>query len=240
MQAIVNGGISNFGTLIIKGFGFSTRESHIPTNEVHLVTLTLFPVDTTLKQIPYGIFIAISVLVCVYLNHYLLPPNNRCFLLMAFLLPNIAGAFGIKFVPTHVKVGRLICYYLTGPINAAFVILLSLQTANTAGHTKKVVNSAILFLGYCVGNIAGPFFYKTSQAPTYPLGIWSMIFCHLLELAIVFVMRMLLKWENDRRDRAQHLMSGDETAELKRQHELDACAFGDLTDRENPNFRYIY
>jgi MFS family permease len=26
MQAIVNGGISNFGTLIIKGFGFSTRE----------------------------------------------------------------------------------------------------------------------------------------------------------------------------------------------------------------------
>jgi hypothetical protein len=25
MQSIVNGGISNFGTIIIKGFGFSTR-----------------------------------------------------------------------------------------------------------------------------------------------------------------------------------------------------------------------
>jgi hypothetical protein len=57
----------------------------------------------------------------------------------------------------------LICYYLTGPYNAAFVLILSMQIANTAGHTKKVVTNAVLFLGYCTGNIAGPFFYKTNQ-----------------------------------------------------------------------------
>lgn len=32
------------------------------------------------------------------------------------------------------------------------------------GHTKKVVTNAVLFLGYCTGNIAGPFFYKTDQS----------------------------------------------------------------------------
>ncbi|KAJ3940519.1 uncharacterized protein N0V96_009523 [Colletotrichum fioriniae] len=186
LQAIVNGGTSNFGTLIIKGFKFS-----------------------------------------------------------------MSGAFGLRFVPNDQQVGRLICYYvsfgscklpdmhrsdkpqlqLTGSINASFVLLLSLQTANIAGHTKKVVTSACLFLGYCVGNIAGPFFYKSDQAPKYELGIWSMIVAHLLEVVVVIALRFLLKWENDRRDRMQ-----GEVAEV----DLDATAFGDLTDRENLNFRYIY
>ncbi|KAF4781057.1 MFS allantoate transporter [Colletotrichum scovillei] len=231
LQAIVNGGTSNFGTLIIKGFKFST-----------LVTAVL--------QIPYGAIIFIAILACVFINDRL-PPNNRCFVLVLFLLPNVAGAFGLRFVPDDQQVGRLICYYvsfreceppdvhhsdksplkLTGSINASFVLLLSLQTANIAGHTKKVVTSACLFLGYCVGNIAGPFFYKSDQAPKYELGIWSMIVAHLLEVVVVIALRFLLKWENDRRDRVQ-----GEVAEV----DLDATAFGDLTDRENLNFRYIY
>ncbi|KAF3801999.1 putative transporter [Colletotrichum gloeosporioides] len=148
LQAIVNGGTSNFGTLIIKGFDFST-----------LITAVL--------QIPYGVLIFIAILACVFINDRL-PPNNRCFMLVLFLLPNVAGAFGLRFVPDDQRVARLICCYLTGSINASFVLLLSLQTANIAGHTKKVVTSACLFLGYCVGNIAGPFIYKSDQAPNLP------------------------------------------------------------------------
>ncbi|KAE9371729.1 MFS general substrate transporter [Stipitochalara longipes BDJ] len=222
MQSIVNGGISNFGTIIIKGFGFST-------------------LVTTLMQVPYGVLIAISILVCVFLNDRL-PPNNRCLVIIIFLLPNIAGAFGLRFVPLDHRIGRLICYYLTGPINASFVLLLSLQTANTAGHTKKVVTNAMLFLGYCVGNIAGPFFYKTNQSPTYSLGIWSMIFAHLLEVVIVFILRFLLKRDNDKRDVLQGIDRTQADREILEEHErdLDASAFGDLTDRENLNFRYIY
>lgn len=117
--------------------------------------------------------------------------NRRCIFIILFLLPNITGAFGLRYVPLDRKVGRLICYYLTGPYNAAFVLVLSMQIANTAGenidqplpliitakviwdtdedgcktgHTKKVVTNAVLFLGYCTGNIAGPFFYKSDQS----------------------------------------------------------------------------
>lgn len=123
---------------------------------------------------------------------------------------------------------------MTGSINAAFVLLLSLQTANTAGHTKKVTVSAILFLGYCVGNIAGPFFYKTSQAPTYTLGIWSMVTSHLVEIATILVMRFALQWENRRRDRLYGLVEDMD------RRDVSATAFGDLTDKENHNFRYVY
>lgn len=64
--------------------------------------------------------------------------NRRCVFVLLFLIPNIAGAFGLRFVPETEKVGRLICYYLTGPYNAAFVLVLSMQVANTAGmHTLR-------------------------------------------------------------------------------------------------------
>ena len=204
---IPNGGISNFGTIIIKGFGFST-------------------LVTTLMQVPYGVFISLCILLCVYLNDRF--TNRRCLFILIFLCPNIAGAFGLRFVPTEHKVGRYICYLLTGPYNAAFVMILSLQTANTAGHTKKVVTNAALFLGYCTGNIAGPFFYKTSQSPTYSLGIWSMITSHLLEVCTIILLWVLLSNENRRRDRIQSEMEGGLEG-----RDLDATAFGDLTDREN-------
>ncbi|KAL4772766.1 major facilitator superfamily domain-containing protein [Aspergillus nidulans var. acristatus] len=211
---IPNGGISNFGTIIIKGFGFST-------------------LVTTLMQIPYGVLIAISILACVYLNDRF--ENRRCIFILLFLVPNIAGAFGLRFVPESEQVGRLICYYLTGPYNAAFVLILSMQTANTAGHTKKVVTNAVLFLGYCTGNIAGPFFYKESQKPTYSLGIWSMIVSHLIEAVLISTLGLLLRWENKKRDRIQSQMEGGLEG-----RDLGATAFLDLTDRENLNFRYIY
>lgn len=135
LQNTPNGGISNFGTLIIKGFGFST-------------------LVTALMQVPYGALIAIAILSCVYLNDYFsvkLKKNTRIWFAMLYTLPNIAGAFGLRFVPIDQHIARLWMYYLTGPYNASMVLLLSLVTANTAGHTKKVVTNAFTFLGYCVG-----------------------------------------------------------------------------------------
>lgn len=236
VQNVPNGGISNFGTLIIQGFGYST-------------------LVTTLMQIPYGVLIALSILSCVFLNDYFstrLKKNTRCWFIIIYMLPNIAGAFGLRFVPADQKIARLWCYYLTGPYNASFVLLISLVTGNTAGHTKKVLTNAFLFLGYCIGeyiwhhllflsgmadfrtgNIVGPFFYKTDQAPSYHLGIDSMIFCHLAGVTIIFLLRCLLRWENGRRER-RAATQGQE------QPDLNETAFKDMTDRENPNFRYIY
>ncbi|KAJ5766633.1 uncharacterized protein N7511_004249 [Penicillium nucicola] len=209
LQAIVNGGVTNFGTMIVKGFGFST-------------------LGTTLLQIPYGIFISIIILLCVWLNSKM-PPNSRCLMLLIFLTPNIAAAFGLRFVPESARVGRLICYYLTGSYNASFVMLLSLTTANIAGHTKKVTASGILFIGYCVGNIAGPFFYKSNQAPVYSLGIWSMVVSHLLEVICVALLWWYLRSENKRRDENQDITNERYVGTLE-----------DMTDKENPNFRYIF
>ncbi len=65
--------------------------------------------------------------------------------------------------------------------------------------------------------------------------MWSMIICHLLEIACAAAFWFVLRRENMRRDREQGVVDG--AVDI---HELDATAFSDMTDRENINFRYIY
>lgn len=211
---VPNSGISNFGTLIIKGFSFST-------------------LHTTLLQIPYGIFVIISILSCVLINNHL--TNKRCLLALLYLLPNIAGSIGLITIAKHHHVARYICYLLTAPYVASAVMVLSMQIANTAGHTKKVVTTAALFLGYCAGNACGPFFYKASQAPDYTLGFWSMIVSYILEAAAIAILWVVCYRKNVRRDYVQSQLPGGLEG-----RDLDSTAFGDLTDGENLNFRYVY
>lgn len=94
-------------------------------------------------QIPYGAIIALSILICVFANEYVEKTGRqaRSWFILLFLAPNIAGAFGLAFLNADNQAGRLVSYYLTGPYNAAFVMVLSMSTANTAGHTKKVVTN---------------------------------------------------------------------------------------------------
>lgn len=55
-----------------------------------------------------------------------------------------------------------------------------------------------------------------------------MIVSHLLEVVLIVTLGVLLRWENQRRDRIQSQMEGGLEG-----RDLDATAFLDLTDREN-------
>jgi hypothetical protein len=153
---------------------------------------------------------------------------------MLFMLPTIAGCIGFLLAPHNAYVGRLICFYLTGSYQASFVLALSLITSNVGGQTKKQLTSAIIWMGACVGNIAGPFFFKANQAPSYRLGIGAMLVANCIELLIFALFRVIFIWENKKRD------------QLAAENKSDAVpsdnqtAFADLTDRQNPNFRYVY
>ena len=44
---------------------------------------------------------------------------------------------------------------------------LTMVSSNVAGYTKKQLTGAILFTGYCVGNIIGPQTFRDSEKPYY-------------------------------------------------------------------------
>ncbi|KLU82819.1 hypothetical protein MAPG_01887 [Magnaporthiopsis poae ATCC 64411] len=213
---IPNGGISNFSTLVIQGLGFNTLE-------------------TALLGIPQGALVVIWIGLGALANRFM-PNNCRTLVCAMFMVPTIGGALGFLLAPPDAYVGRLICFYLTGSYQASFVISLSLITSNTGGQSKKMIVSGMIWFGACVGNIISPFFYRSEQAPKYPLGIGSLLVANCVELALFFVFRYAFIWENKKKERERQrlrdsgVLVGEESA----------TAFTDLTDKENPNFVYVY
>ncbi|KAI1307201.1 major facilitator superfamily domain-containing protein [Xylaria venustula] len=212
---IPNGGISNFSTLVIQGLGFDT-------------------LHTALLGIPQGVLVVIWIGLGAICNQYV-PKNTRTLVCALFMLPTIAGGLGFLLAPNDAYVGRLICFYLTGSYQASFVLFLSVLTANTGGQSKKMIVNGMIWLGACVGNISSPFFYKSEQSPRYTLGIGSLLVANFLELALFFVFRYVFMWENKRKAKQRDRMLQDGGLET-----LNQTAFKDLTDKENPNFEYIY
>ncbi|CAK4033220.1 major facilitator superfamily transporter [Lecanosticta acicola] len=203
-----NGGLTNFQSLIIKGMGFSTLQ-------------------TTLIQMPSG---AVQFIVCTGATYFASTfPNSRLAIMLICLVPFLAGTIGTWLVPQSVPYGRLVCLWISFSYTATWTLSMSVATANTAGHTKKVTTNATLLVGYCLGNFIGPFFFLTSQAPRYELGVGMMFFCIGIQVLSICGIWALLWIRNRKRRHAQV----DSTAGYQ-------LGLEDVTDRKNPHFEYVY
>lgn len=100
-----------------------------------------------------------------------------------------------------------------------------------------MIVSGMIWFGACIGNIASPFFYLSSQAPTYQLGIGSLLVANGIEFLLFFVFRYAFKWENKRKEQQREELRTQGSVQTD---ELNETAFRDLTDKENVNFVYVY
>lgn len=115
-----------------------------------------------------------------------------------------------------------------GSFVASLVLALQLPATNVGGYTKRVTSTALVFMAYGMGNIIGPHAFIASEAPVYETGCKVGIACLATQIVLAFVLRALLIRRNKKRD-AQGLPppATDDVME-------------DLTDFENPHFRYSY
>lgn len=94
-------------------------------------------------------------------------PGLRCITMITANTICIVGAAMLVGLPESSKYGRLIALYLCFFQGLGFSMSLTMVSSNVAGYTKKQLTGAILFVGYCVGNIIGPQTFKSSEAPHY-------------------------------------------------------------------------
>lgn len=201
-----NGGLTTFQGLIIKGMGFSTLE-------------------TTLIQMPSG---AVQFIACVGATLTVTKvPNTRLLMMLVCLIPFLAGIIGLWLIDNAKPYGRLACLWISFSYTATWTLSMAVATANTAGHTKKITTNALLLIGYCLGNFIGPFFFLSSQAPTYNLGVGMMFFCVAVQVLSISGIWFLLWHRNSKR---KNLWVGNEA----KAHEN---GFLDLTDLDNPYFK---
>ncbi|KAL3476051.1 major facilitator superfamily transporter [Aspergillus californicus] len=211
-----NGGLTSFQGLIIRGMGFSTLR-------------------TTLIQMPSGaVQLVICPLACFFASYY---PNSRILIMLLCTIPFLVGTIGLWLITESNPYGRLVCLWISFAYTAAWTLCMSVATANTAGHTKKITTNAMVIIGYCLGNFIGPFFFKTAQAPVYPLGVGMMFFCIGVQVFCLLGIWGLL-WARNRERRRRFGERGvDELGRRALAHEK---GMRDETDFENEYFQYVY
>ncbi|KAI1770287.1 MFS general substrate transporter [Hypoxylon cercidicola] len=214
VNAIASGGLA-FGSLIIQGFGFT-------------------PLQTTLLNLPLSTVQVVSQLGLGYLITRI--SNSRLHIASVAMLPPIVGTVLINQLHVTSRWGRLVGVWLLGSYPVGFMVILGLLSTNIAGSTKRSVASGWVFVCYCVGQIAGPQFFKSTEAPAYHNGIVAMLCGFILNLVLNQVLRFIYVLENKRRDKTLEGKFAEELAEMKRESELQG--FEDVTDKNNAMFRY--
>jgi ACS family allantoate permease-like MFS transporter len=217
LSSIPNGGLSNFSSILLTTFGYSSRQALI-------------------LSAPSGAVGAICVLGVGYFSDKW---RDRSSVMLLCILPTILGAgLMIGLDPNGVpknKAGLLAASFLTGTFGAAFMLLLAWNASNIAGHTKKVTINALTLVSFAIGNILGTQTFQAKQAPGYISGKISII----ATLGILCFAILILRWYNDmlnkKNKRALEGMSEEEKVDLR-----EKMAFADQTDRKNVFFVYTH
>ncbi|XXG98391.1 hypothetical protein Hte_004714 [Hypoxylon texense] len=152
----------------------------------------------------------------------------------------VVAQLGMGFLTTRISSSRLhigsVAMLPPGSYPVGFMVILGLLSTNIAGSTKRSVASGWVFVCYCVGQIAGPQFFKSKEAPAYHNGIVAMLCGFILNLVLNQILRFIYVRENKRRDKALEGKSEDEITDMSRESELQG--FEDVTDKNNVMFRY--
>lgn len=207
-----------FSSIIVKGFGFSTF-------------------DTLLLGMPTAAFQIIWVVIASGLAWKL--RRSRCFVVAGMQLISLTGAAMVYAIPESNKWARLSGLWLFPAFAAGLPMTLSLIASNVAGYTKKTTVSAVLFVGYCLGNIIGPQIFFEHQAPVYQSGFIGIIICFCITTITILGMRQYMVWCNRSRNQQQGVVIDPEAKEGEIPTEEHLVRTGlDETDFENASFRY--
>jgi MFS family permease len=235
LTQIPNGGTQNFGNLVIKSFGFTSIQS-------------------TLLVIPASVISACTIAGTGWIAGRYRQLN--CILIVCVVTPAIIGSSLIYVRPRTSSGVQLFGYFLlsTGP--GGIPLLMSLVGANFKGVTKKMTMTALLFIAYCAGNIAGPQFFRTKDAPHYNMAFRAILICYSLVVGLAIILRFYLQWLNAKRERDEGVKGsagaggivaggkmaddadGQDLAARVGQIELRAEDYDDVTDWKTFGFRY--
>ncbi|KAH6666792.1 allantoin permease [Halenospora varia] len=211
-SSVSNGAVSSFQATIIKGLGYTSKE-------------------TALLSLPSGAVSIVSILSATFVAGR---TNTRGFNACALIIPSIIGGALMAFLPKNASAGKLIGNYMTNTGGAALPLVYSFAAANFAGHTKKVTINAILLMSFCIGNIIGPLTFQPDgkDPPEYIPAKIAIMATGVLAVVAILALVSMLWMENKKRDKEEAAMGGYP-------HVIDS-EFMDRTDKENKEFRYSY
>lgn len=109
---------------------------------------------------------------------------------------------------------------------ASWACMSSVISSNIAGYTKKSLADAVFLASFSIGNIVGPQAFNANESPQYPTAKKVMVGTYVPSLLAPLAMLAIFHYRNKKKDQEN------------KTNEMINSEFADMTDIENPEFRY--
>lgn len=208
--AIPNGGFSNFGSILLNtDFGFSTQ-------------------DLLLMAMSGGSIDLFAPIILTIMNKHIFKRKR----LISCAFANTLVVIGMCLLSFTSNRGSKLAGYLSFYIaTATSAGMLSILASNVAGYTKKATANAMFLIEYCAGNVIGPQTFRSKQAPYYVGAKIAMFVSFIVGTLDLLLMYYIYDRKNkSKKEEKNRLGSNYQVSEN--------VAFADLTDKQNPEFRY--
>jgi len=217
--SIPNGGVSNFSNIIVKSFGFTSRQ-------------------TLILAAPGGGLEAFATLASGWYSDR---KGERMIPIIFVTTPTIIGAaMFVGLAGTGQKWALLVASWLIGIVGASLSLVYTYNAGNIAGHTKKVTINAMTLFFFALGNIVGTEIFLPKDAPSYIPGKVAILVLWSLTLFATITLRQVNVHLNKKKK--EHLVQLKERrgwSDQDLESERERHAFLDMTDKQNPFFVYL-
>ncbi|KAI1379717.1 major facilitator superfamily domain-containing protein [Hypoxylon crocopeplum] len=172
------------------------------------------------------------IILILFSSLYIVKKTGQSLVIMGvYVIQSFIGTIvmmTVKNTNPATRIGLLISYYIALSSWSAQTLALSMISRNVTGMTKKSVLVAANFISWATAAAIGPQVFLSWDAPRYSIAFATHLGCYTMLVIVICALRWHLKRENAKKDAVQ-------TGNPNLSH-----AFEDLTDRENPEFRYIF
>jgi len=219
LTSIPNGALSNYSNIIIKSFGYTSKQ-------------------TLILSTPGGLVAAATTLLCGWYSD---KKGDRMLPIIFSLIPTIVGSAMLIGLNNSGNKGVLLfAVYLIGTFGSALASVYAYNASNTSGHTKKVTINAMTLATFSLGNIIGTEIFQPRDAKSgYIPGKTAIMVLLTVQLFVSYALRLINIRLNKKRKLAlaeKKESCGWSDDDIRRERERHA--FMDLTDKQNMFFVY--
>ncbi|KAH8152090.1 uncharacterized protein LAJ45_04084 [Morchella importuna] len=211
--SVSSGVITTYSATLIKNFGYTS------------------PIAALLNM-PSGI---ISIGVTILSGIAVGMSSNRWLWIAGLAVPGALGGALMSFLPNSNKGGLLAGIYLVNSIVAVLIIVFNWAASNIAGHTKRSIATSLIAGAFSIGNIIGPQTFQAKDAPNfYPAKI-AVLVTQAGAALFAVLLRFYYSYQNSLKEKCSQELNEQTDDTISEEFK-----WGNMTDRENTRFRYVY
>ncbi|OCF31218.1 hypothetical protein I316_07187 [Kwoniella heveanensis BCC8398] len=182
--------------------------------------------ESNLLSMPLGAMVVLTYMIQAYL---VTKTKQTLLVMIGTVIPNIIGSVMlITIAPkTNTRGVLIFAFYLMQFFQSTNPSIFSLLSRNVSGQTKKSITYASTYIAWAGGNAIASQLFQSKWAPRYLNSLYIHLGLYGCFIITCIVTRTLLVLRNKKKEAA--MSSEDNT---------NSRAFEDLTDIQNPEFRY--